>query len=787
MARKVIDTFWDRETRNDINENFKELYEDYYGGFVEDVKSEINEFKDLTNETINNMLESSLSMVVKDDFKFGINFRLGTLNVNTGRSLSSTNRIRGALSLPKYDRIILQTKDDVKMRLFFYEGNTYDSYMGNTEYSNLFVLDGLYNNTPYYRVRILLAYTDDRDITNVDELANKLLLSQVLEPVIRGKRIDLDVFKTLYGNYSTINEAFSSGYISAPDGGFYPLGDDSTATSSHISIPSNAGISVVDDSLYELNIFYYDNNGSAYDYKGMSGWVTHDNLNTSFTHFRVSIRYKDSRSSNIDFLKTKLQLRTSNDSSLSKYKLTGSDWSIGSLVPFSSLQPEYVGDLITDTKRLRSKYIKVSSGSIIRFNSRNGSLKYRYLFYESKSINGYNGVYTGYMKDDTVITDDGYIKILLSYDDDRDITDMTELYPYIEVLTDTSIVLEQKENKIEYGFTNLPNSIFETAPLPIVNNQNEGLYVRGMTHEDIYDLYDELLNDHPEIVTKKLLGESNNKPIYQYTFKEIKPWEVQSMNDATAPIVFGNLKPAKVVIVSNIHGTEKMATWNVYNMFEHICNKWENNENISFLRQNVEFIVVPILNPDGMDRTARGNPNGVDLNRNFPVGFYSGGSSRGDAPFSEIESQIIKDVILENLDADYFLDFHNTALSNPIPGGAGNKNMVQVCTDNELIKNIGANTIQNLTPHWRKKYPYLNEAFIDYWKDNQNIYPVGIIVQNIEASMVQYADYLGLKSAIIEQQSLNMFDGNKRYDSFTNEVGFEFCVNMVVNLVKNLK
>src|SRR5699024_11647503 len=28
MARRVIDTFWDRKTRNDINDNFKELYDD---------------------------------------------------------------------------------------------------------------------------------------------------------------------------------------------------------------------------------------------------------------------------------------------------------------------------------------------------------------------------------------------------------------------------------------------------------------------------------------------------------------------------------------------------------------------------------------------------------------------------------------------------------------------------------------------------------------------------------------------------------------------------------------
>src|SRR5690625_4575746 len=31
MARREIDTIWDRETRNNINENFKELYNEYIG------------------------------------------------------------------------------------------------------------------------------------------------------------------------------------------------------------------------------------------------------------------------------------------------------------------------------------------------------------------------------------------------------------------------------------------------------------------------------------------------------------------------------------------------------------------------------------------------------------------------------------------------------------------------------------------------------------------------------------------------------------------------------------
>ena len=77
--------------------------------------------------------------------------------------------------------------------------------------------------------------------------------------------------------------------------------------------------------------------------------------------------------------------------------------------------------------------------------------------------------------------------------------------------------------------------------------------------------------------------------------------------------------------------------------------------------EQVRFVVVPVVNPDGYvhtwneDRYWRKNrrpPDGVDLNRNFPVAFGGEGSSgnpnagnyRGEAPFSEPESAAIRDL-----------------------------------------------------------------------------------------------------------------------------------------------
>lgn len=64
------------------------------------------------------------------------------------------------------------------------------------------------------------------------------------------------------------------------------------------------------------------------------------------------------------------------------------------------------------------------------------------------------------------------------------------------------------------------------------------------------------------------------------------------------------------------------------------------------------IVIVPVLNPDGYNKGIRYNASGVDLNRNCSV-IYEGtdkflpSSIHGDFPFSEPESQALRDYTLE--------------------------------------------------------------------------------------------------------------------------------------------
>jgi hypothetical protein len=96
-----------------------------------------------------------------------------------------------------------------------------------------------------------------------------------------------------------------------------------------------------------------------------------------------------------------------------------------------------------------------------------------------------------------------------------------------------------------------------------------------------------------------------------------------------------------------------------------------------------DFNVVPVLNPDGYSyswtnfrlwrknrRVVNGTPRGVDLNRNYPIGWGGAGSSgnpgsdtyRGTAPFSEPELAGLRDYLnvrAAQTGIQYALDYHS--------------------------------------------------------------------------------------------------------------------------------
>ena len=124
----------------------------------------------------------------------------------------------------------------------------------------------------------------------------------------------------------------------------------------------------------------------------------------------------------------------------------------------------------------------------------------------------------------------------------------------------------------------------------------------------------------------------------------------------------------ELLYIGNIHAREIITPEVVMHFLNHLLNNYETDAVIRNLVQTRQFWLVPMMNPDGHWQIEKGNrwwrknrrPNpdstyGVDLNRNFSYqwGYDDIGSSgktwsetyRGPAPFSEPESQAIRNLV----------------------------------------------------------------------------------------------------------------------------------------------
>ncbi len=149
----------------------------------------------------------------------------------------------------------------------------------------------------------------------------------------------------------------------------------------------------------------------------------------------------------------------------------------------------------------------------------------------------------------------------------------------------------------------------------------------------------------------------------------------------------------RILITGAIHGREHMTALLAMKLMEQYLHSVQSGQGESF--EDVAFYVIPMLNPDGVTISQLGaegvvnndlrdgveeviqredtqaslwksNANGVDLNRNFPVGWdllYDEGPSstryRGEAPLCEAETKAVEE-LLNTVSFDVTVSYHAT-------------------------------------------------------------------------------------------------------------------------------
>ena len=128
-----------------------------------------------------------------------------------------------------------------------------------------------------------------------------------------------------------------------------------------------------------------------------------------------------------------------------------------------------------------------------------------------------------------------------------------------------------------------------------------------------------------------------------------------------------------------LHGTQHAREWltpqTVAYVAHHLLSNYESDPHAQLLVDNVEWYILPVMNPDGYEyswttdrfwRKNRRGGYGVDLNRNWGYQWGGAGSSsttfsdvyHGTAPFSEPETQALRDFLLANPQVRGHADLH---------------------------------------------------------------------------------------------------------------------------------
>ena len=208
------------------------------------------------------------------------------------------------------------------------------------------------------------------------------------------------------------------------------------------------------------------------------------------------------------------------------------------------------------------------------------------------------------------------------------------------------------------------------------------------TYAELLDVLDDMKAKFPNLISER-------QPIGDYLTHEGRPiyWLKVGVNpneDEDKPAIFYN---------SLHHAREPNSLSQMLFFIWHLLENYETDAEVKYIMENVEMYFVPCINPDGYVYNETTNPSGgglwrknrwvngqnetvgVDLNRNygFSWGLDNTGSSsnqvsqiyRGTAPFSEPETQAIRDFCIQHQFA-ITLNYHSFSNLLIIPWGFEN-------------------------------------------------------------------------------------------------------------------
>jgi hypothetical protein len=132
---------------------------------------------------------------------------------------------------------------------------------------------------------------------------------------------------------------------------------------------------------------------------------------------------------------------------------------------------------------------------------------------------------------------------------------------------------------------------------------------------DLRHLSSMLKNEFPELDAVSRIAAAAGSHVEVRTLCEVAP------GMPVTAITMGNPLPEVPAIgfIGGVHGLERIGAQVVIAYLESIVNRLRWDRILHHKLENLRLLFVPIVNPGGLIRRTRANPNGVDLMRNSPV------------------------------------------------------------------------------------------------------------------------------------------------------------------------
>ena len=401
-------------------------------------------------------------------------------------------------------------------------------------------------------------------------------------------------------------------------------------------IQKGIGTVYVDNECY-IRYSIYDKNNKSYTDQ-------YDALNNVELHLKVKSRADDIEKT-IKSIEEDVKNLDDNQNILnSKKKLV--NWCYGELHNNGAINTNNTGLRFKVIQLLRVGEI-ISIPSPYIFNIAKFSPSKSFISYLGIKPNGYVIEEEGYYmvsawKDGTPILDIADTKLFSIY------SDVTELRTefYYNKLANTSVY--NRTNKISFGY--VPNVRYYGK----CESYDSSIFNSTTQYNTVISKFDELVENNQDYVTKRDLGlcSDDTNHIYEYDFlpKEVS-YGVKSK------------KYPKIMIVAGQQGVEKASTYGLYYFLKDLCENWNENEVLAYMRNHINIKIIPICNPYSFNINSYYNKNGVNINRNYNTkGFFVAEpftpQCGGNEPFDQIETRAIRDFVYRNNDSFLLIDFH---------------------------------------------------------------------------------------------------------------------------------